>query len=260
MKSTDQLGNIIEFDQTPESVVSLVPSITELLCDMGLRSKIVGCTKFCVHPKNLKKEVTIIGGTKRIHLDHVARLTPDIIIGNKEENSKEDITKLREIGPIWMSDIKTIEDSYDMINSLADIMDTSLVADQIIWDHKAICSHNDKELGTVAYLIWNDPLMTIGGDTYIHSMLQMMGYDNVYSSANRYPKITLEELQSKAPQHIFLSSEPFPFKLKHVESLQDQLNHSSIHLVDGEFFSWYGSRLIKCSKYPQQLLDQIQGH
>lgn len=258
---TDQIGYAISITETPQRIVSLVPSQTELLFDLGLGEKIAGITKFCVHPKNWLKEKTIIGGTKKIHFDKIAALQPDLIIANKEENVKEQVDALRQLAPVWTSDISTLEDAYEMISKIASVTGTEEQSFRILQNIRTAFNRLRNQPGninqaikTVAYLIWQDPLMTVGRDTFIHDMLCHANLRNVFADQLRYPQITLTDLQNMNPDYLFLSSEPYPFALKHIQSFQQQLPHTKVQLVDGEMFSWYGSRLQYVPTYLSGLL------
>lgn len=226
----------------------MVPSQTELLVDLGLWDRIVGVTKFCVHPKGLKKEKTVIGGTKNFHFDKIESLQPDLIIGNKEENYQEGIEKLAEKFPVWMSDIYTLEDAYRMILSIGELTDTSIKAVQIVSQIKDGLEKEFKFKGSAVYLIWKDPLIVVGTNTFIDFMLEKAGFNNLINQS-RYPEIDLEEIVKLNPEFLLLSSEPFPFKEKHISFFQEKLPKTKIKIVDGEMFSWYGSRLLFTGKY-----------
>ncbi|MCH6236742.1 ABC transporter substrate-binding protein [Cognataquiflexum rubidum] len=249
---TDQLNRAISLPNPPKRIVSLVPSQTELLVDLGLRDRIVGVTKFCIHPKGLKKEKTVIGGTKNFHFDKIESLQPDLIIGNKEENYKEGIEKLAEKYLVWMSDIFTLEDAYRMILSIGELTDTSIQAVQIVSQIKDGLDKEFKLKGSAVYLIWKDPLIAIGSNTFIDSMLEKGGFKNLINQS-RYPEIDLEEIVKLNPEFLLLSSEPFPFKEKHILFFQEKLPKTKIKIVDGEMFSWYGSRLLFTGKYFEDL-------
>jgi len=245
----------VEIHSTVSRIVSLVPSQTELLVDLGLKDRLVGITKFCVHPKELRKEIQLIGGTKNVKVKLVESLNPDLIIGNKEENNQADIEALEQHLPTWMSDIFNLEDSLEMIERVGEITGTQIRAAEIISEiqhnfSKLVPSNENK---SVLYLIWKNPYLAAGTDTFIDSMLTRLGFKNALSEA-RYPEVDLKNVN---PDLIFLSSEPFPFKEKHIEELQVQFPHSRVVLVDGEFFSWYGSRLIDAPRYFNKLLNVI---
>ncbi len=239
---TDQLNRTITVEGVPKRIISLVPSQTELLVDLGLEEKLVGVTKFCVHPKGLKKRKTIIGGTKNFHFDKIDSLQPDLIIGNKEENYKEGIEKLAEKYPVWMSDIYNLEDAYQMMRGVGELTETTAKAKQLIKEIKQGFSQNFKLKGSVVYLIWQNPLIGVGQNTFIDHILNHLGFNNLIRET-RYPQLNMEELIKLQPELLFLSSEPYPFKEKDMLNFQEMLPQTKIELVDGELFSWYGSRL-----------------
>ncbi|SIQ77220.1 helical backbone metal receptor [Maribacter ulvicola] len=238
---TDQLGNKVAIHRRPSRIVSVVPSITELLFDLGLGDKVVGCTKFCVHPNKPYLLKNMIGGTKDLNLDKILQLNPDLILANKEENIKEQIEYLNTSAPVWISDVKTFDDSLKMIAQIGSITASSFQAKEII-DQLNLILKPKAPTKTVVYLIWKDPYMTVGGDTYINDILNRCGYINVFADQNRYPIVSLQEIEAIDPDVVLLSSEPYPFKEEHLQTIQRTLKNTKIELVDGEFFSWYGSR------------------
>lgn len=246
----------VEITSTVSRIVSLVPSQTELLVDLGLRDKLVGVTKFCIHPEELRKEVQVIGGTKDVKTELVRSLEPDLVIGNKEENKQADIEALEAFLPTWMSDIFNLEDALDMIRSVGAITGTSEKALEIvskIRENFAALETGKQQGQSVLYLIWKNPYIAAGRNTFIDAMLNTLGFKNAMEE-ERYPEVALKHLN---PDYIFLSSEPYPFKEKHIEELQILFPQSQVVLVDGEYFSWYGSRLIDAPAYFTQLLKAI---
>ncbi|HEY1023050.1 MAG TPA: helical backbone metal receptor, partial [Flavisolibacter sp.] len=256
---TDQLSRTIELTARPTRIVSLVPSQTELLYDLGLESEVVGITKFCVHPQQWFREKTRIGGTKNINLEKLASLQPDLIIANKEENIKEQVEALAKQFPVWVSDVNTLTDACAMIKSIGAITRKTEAANTIAENIQNQFSHHQTPNPKlpIAYLIWKDPYMTVGGDTFIHHMLEAAGFQNVFAQQERYPAITIDDLHKGNCQYILLSSEPYPFQQKHIDELAHQLPNTKILLVDGEMFSWYGSRLLKAPSYFRKLQQQI---
>ena len=248
---TDQTGHTIQLARKPQRIISLVPSQTELLFDLGLNEEVVGITKFCVHPQQWFHNKTRIGGTKHVKPDIIHQLQPDLIIANKEENVKEQVEELAVRYPVWISDVNNLEDACEMITQVGAITGKERNALLLITKIKAkfsqLAIHSPKT--RVAYLIWQNPYMTAGGDTFIHSMLEAAGFENVFADRKRYPEITPDDLQVAHCQLLLLSSEPFPFKQKHLEELQSLLPEMKIILVDGEMFSWYGSRLAEAPAY-----------
>lgn len=254
MLFTDQLNNTIELKSYPKRIVSLVPSQSELLWDLGLREEIVGVTKFCIHPKELFKHIAKIGGTKTIDIQKIRGLKPDLIIGNKEENEHAQILELQKEFPVWMSDIYNLQDALIMIQSIGALVNRLEEADKIK-DNINTSFFNLKTINkSVLYLIWKDPYMAAGKATFIGDMLHKMGLQNVITDENgRYPNLSLEDIKLLNPELIFLSSEPYPFKEKHIQEFKELFPYSKIILVDGEMFSWYGSRLLKSVGYFNKL-------
>lgn len=263
MKLVDQMGREIHCAVPPKRIVSLVPSQTEYLYDLGLGNRVVGITKFCVHPNEWFRSKTRIGGTKTVAIDKVKALKPDLIIGNKEENTKSDIEQLENIAPTWMSDIFTLEDSFQMmlkIGRLVDLEDKSKEIVQAIKeafdDLKASPKLRSIQGKRVLYLIWKDPYMGAANQTFIHHLLtDILGLENTLKMENRYPEIT--DISKINPDFIFLSSEPYPFKDKHLKEICKNSSNTKAFLVDGEYFSWYGSRLLNAPIYFQQLIAQL---
>ena len=246
----DQIGRNLNVNETPTRIVSLVPSITELLVDLGLAAQIVGRTTFCIHPKEALKAITIVGGTKKVHLDRVDQLRPDLIIANKEENQKDQIEALAEKYPVWISDVPNFDAALDMIAGLGKVLRKEAACNQLLQQSKTLLlSLSSKKQQKAAYLIWRNPYMTIGKDTYIHDLLRLTGFENVFGHQTRYPIVTLEEMKAIPLDVILLSSEPFPFKEKHIKELAAHFPDIPIKLVDGEAFSWYGTRFIKTIGY-----------
>ncbi len=238
-------------------IISLVPSITETLFDFGLgNSEIIGRTKFCIHPENLVKNTAIIGGTKNLHLDKIRKLNPDLIIANKEENVKEQIEELMKDFRVWITDIETLQDNENFLSELGTLLNKEKTAEDFNRKISDIFNFikNIRRKKT-CYLIWKNPYMTIGSDTFIHSVLEKLGFENVFKNEKRYPEISVEKM--RAADCIFLSSEPFPFRQKHIDELQKELPEPKIILVDGEAFSWYGTHLAKCAKYFENLKKEI---
>lgn len=254
MLFTDQLNTTIKLKSYPKRIVSLVPSQSELLWDLGLRDELVGVTKFCVHPKELYKTITKIGGTKTLNIEKIRAMKPDLIIGNKEENEQSQILELQKEFPFWMSDIYNLEDALTMIQSVGELVNRAEEANKIKDNIRCSFLNLKTEEKTVLYLIWKNPYMSAGKATFIGDMLHKMGLQNVIIDKNgRYPNLNLEEIKLLNPELVFLSSEPYPFKEKHIQEFKQLLPTSKIILVDGELFTWYGSRLLKSVCYFNEL-------
>lgn len=258
MLFTDQLNNTIEIQSFPKRIISLVPSQTELLWDLGLREEIVGITKFCIHPKKLFESAPRIGGTKIFNFEKIRELKPDLIIGNKEENEQKQIEALQKEFTVWMSDIFTLDDALKTINAIGALVNKKeealLISNNINRSFVDLNKINKR----VLYLIWKDPYMAAGKATFIGDILGRIGMENVFEDKNsRYPEVSIGDIQTLDPELILLSSEPYPFKEKHMKELQDLLPNSKIILVDGELFSWYGSRLLKSVAYFNELIKNL---
>ena len=258
---TDQMGRQVAVPNSPSWILSVVPSQTELLFDLGLDEEVAGITKFCIHPEEKFRVKPRFGGTKKLHLDRIEALQPDLIIGNKEENSQSDIEWLMERFPVWMSDIHSLEDAYAMIESVGQLVDRSSQAEAITGKVRQGFAELTQESGSglkVAYLIWQNPWMVAGQDTFIQHLIERCGWQNVFTSnQGRYPEVSAEQLRQADPQVILLSSEPFPFKEKHIVPLQKICPEAVIKTVDGELFSWYGSRLLHTPAYLKKLISDL---
>lgn len=254
----DQLSNVLEIPGQPRRIVCLVPSLTELLVDLGLKKSIVGITKFCIHPKGLTKEKTLVGGTKHVKFGRLRELKPDFILCNKEENTLDIVQKCQKIAPTYVSDIYNIEHTKEVIHTLGEIFSCEKKAQQLI---VAIQDKQNDFLQfiqlqpkyKVAYFIWKNPWMVAANNTFINYLLQLNGFENTFEDLHRYPEISVDDIKKRINLDcIFLSSEPYPFKKKDIDELQ-KTTKSKIFLVDGAYFSWYGSRLIKAFDYFKSL-------
>ena len=284
---TDQLGRTITLDHPPQRIISLVPSQTELLYSLGLQTAVTGITKFCIHPEEWFRSKTRIGGTKNIRFDTIRDLQPDLILANKEENVKEQIDELALLYPVWVSNIQTLDDALAMIRSVGAITGKEETGDELAMEinrrftalagqlqsDNTDCTHsrstgNSGHSGSTgnsipgkaplaAYFIWRKPWMVAGGDTFIDNMLQKAGFKNAFRDRSRYPAIELESLARSGCELILLSSEPYPFKDHHIAEIREAVPDASIQLVDGEMFSWYGSRLLEAPGYFLKLRETL---
>lgn len=261
-QSCDSLGNQIAVDPYATRIISLVPSLTELLFDLGLDQEVVGITKFCIHPDSWFRTKNRVGGTKNVNIEKIAQLNPDLIIANKEENDKDNISYLLQNYPTWVSDIKTMDHIQVLIREISKLCNR-VQQGNVLW-HKissqfkklseTIAQH---QLVPVCYLIWQKPYMTIGGDTFINHLLELSGFQNCWSNSQRYPILSEKDIQASHAEYIFLSSEPFPFAKAHQILYANLFPDKKIILVDGTYFSWYGSRLVHAVDYFLQLRKDI---
>lgn len=254
----DQLNREIFLPAIPKRIVSLVPSQTELLFNLGLTEEVVGITQFCIHPEQWFRSKARVGGTKNVKAERVKALQPDLIIASKEENVKEQITTLESIAPVWISDINNLDDAAGMMHTIGDMTGTAEKAQDIIHNIRQGFLRLSAQITTretipTAYLIWKDPYMAAGGGTFIHDMLQRTGFSNAFESLQRYPQISTAALRERGTALVLLSSEPYPFRQKHITELQLEVPAARVILVDGEMFSWYGSRMLYAAEYLQKL-------
>ena len=255
----DQMNSVIRLGDFPSRIISLVPSQTQLLHYLGLENEVVGITKFCIHPDEWFRSKTRVGGTKTVKFDEVYGLKPDLIIGNKEENQKEDIERLKKIAPVWMSDIYHLDDSFEMMLKIGELTNKSTEANTLVNEIKSEFQKLDEVVkkinsnSSVLYCIWNEPLMVAGKNTFVDDMLSRCGLINS-CEIERYPDVSNSDLN---PDFVFLSSEPYPFSEKHISELQIRYPKAKIVLVDGEMFSWYGSKLKEAPAYFADLLNSI---
>lgn len=262
---TDQLGNEITINYPPKRIISIVPSQTELLFDLGLDDEVVGITKFCIHPIEKFASKTKVGGTKKLLIEKIGDLKPDLIIGNKEENTRSEVELLMQEFPVWMSDIYNLEDAVQTITQIGELVNREPEAAYL--NHLINAGFRDLQTlavqknsnQTVAYLIWKDPYMLVGRNTFINDILTKIGLINVVKQS-RYPELNLTQLQTLNPKLVFLSSEPYPFKQKHIDEIRSALPNAEVSLVDGEMFSWYGSRLVKAVNYLFHLQKELKAH
>lgn len=257
---TDQMGRTVALSQfPPRRIVSLVPSQTELLYDLGLENEVAGITKFCVHPPAWFHTKPRVGGTKTLNFNKIDDLQPDLIIGNKEENVREQIEALAGRYPVWMSDVRTLDDAGAMIRQIGALTRKPAEANELaagILDRFALLSGTGRRL-SAAYLIWRKPYMAAGGDTFIQDMLHRAGFANVFGHLSRYPEIDAEALRAAQPDVVLLSSEPYPFADKHLVEFRELCPAARLLIADGELFSWYGSRLRFAPAYFLELRKKL---
>ncbi|MFD2933568.1 helical backbone metal receptor [Spirosoma flavum] len=242
----------------PKRIISLVPSQTELLFDLGLEEEIVGVTKFCIHPANKVENKALVGGTKTLDINRIHALKPDLILANKEENTRGQIDDLQRHYPVHITDIATLPDALAMIREVGNLVGRVQESDKLAQQIESLLLPCLSSFTlSVAYLIWRKTYMVAASGTFIHAMLDVAGFRNAFADQLRYPEVTPDDLQKVQPDLIFLSSEPYPFTKKHINELQEICPSSQVLLVDGEMFSWYGSRLLRASAYFMNLRNEI---
>lgn len=243
----------------PHRIISVVPSQTELLFDLGLDGEIVGITKFCIHPAESIRGKAIVGGTKTLHPDRIHALRPDLILANKEENTREQIEELQRHYPVHVTDVITIPDALAMIRDVGALIGKERQAEKLVVQISQTMTVQASRLTRlrVAYLIWRKPYMVAADGTFIDAMLDAAGFQNAFAGHRRYPEVLPGDLRVANPDLIFLSSEPYPFAEKHIADLQAVCPSARVLIVDGEVFSWYGSRLLRAGDYFRNLHTEI---
>ncbi len=262
----DQTGNFISIPSPPQRIISLVPSLTELLYDLQLHDEVIGITKFCVHPEEWFRSKKRVGGTKQLNLPLIESLKPDLIIASKEENEKDQVEAVQTFCPVYCSNISNLQQSYEVIEHIGFLTERAAKANELI----SKIQISFKKLPVISkpikavYLIWQKPYMAVGGDTFINDMMQLAGFQNVFSAQKRYPVLTVEELIKHNVQAVLFSSEPFPFKQQHLATFrQEWLKQNSfkqlpiLKIIDGELFSWYGSRTLYAANYFRKLQESL---
>jgi len=254
----DQMNKAVQLQQTPKRIISIVPSQTELLFDLSLDDRIVGVTKFCIHPADKVKQIAKIGGTKQLNIQAIHNLQPQLIIANKEENEQIQIEELMQHYPVWISDIQNLPSALDMITRVGEITGTETKAWSLV--NKIAKQFHSLQPAQpklrVMYLIWRKPYMAAGHGTFINNMLQLCGFENVVNT-QRYPELNTDDIVAAKPNVLLLSSEPYPFAQKHIDEFKQMLPGVKVELVDGELFSWYGSRLLHSPGYFNTLIEKL---
>lgn len=259
---TDARDLTLTLSSPPERIVSLVPSQTELLAHLGLDEQVVGVTRFCVRPEHWREDKTIVGGTKQVDIDTVRTLDPDFVLANYEENTAEDVQALDTLAPVFVTAVKTVTEALNMIRTVGTLTgtsdQTSTLAGRIISGFSGLPDYSPLR---AVYLIWREPYMTVGGDTFIHEIMDRGGFENVFGDRTRYPEVSLEEIAAQEPDVVLCSTEPFPFhkKEKFTADLRAHLPETPIEIVDGQVFSWYGPRLLDTPSALQALRTQLKG-
>lgn len=260
---TDDLGRVVSLKQPPQRIISLCPSITETLFALGAADRIVGVTRYCLHPALEVEQKKAVGGTKQLRRDDIRSLEPDLIIAEKEENTPEDVYALAAHYPVFVTDVVDYDSACKMIHSLGELCELQAPAAQLtaeIHARFATLPRLKKPL-RIAYMIWRKPYMCVAAGTYIDTMLARCGLENAFRrhpSGSRYPQVDTEQLQAAKLDAVLLSSEPFPFTRQHIDEFAQLLPGVAIRLVDGEAFSWYGARMRYAAGYLRNLITELE--
>ncbi|MBI2207102.1 MAG: cobalamin-binding protein [Candidatus Rokubacteria bacterium] len=250
----DASGVALELVRPPRRIVSLIPSTTEMLCELGLADAIVGITAYCIEPRDVVRTKPKVGGEKNPDLDAIRALAPDLVIANLEENVRDHVETLRAWNvPVWVTYPRTVLETIAFIREIGTVTGTEARAGALADEIEALYHATRAAMAgpppvPVFYPIWRDPYMTIGRDTYVHDVLATVGASNVFGDRERYPTITLEEMAVRSPDVIILPDEPFRFRRAHVKDFEafpqvPAVRAGRIHLMDGKIFCWHGPRL-----------------
>lgn len=254
----DARGHSVRLDEPPRRIVSLVPSLTELLAALGLDEEVVGLTRFCIHPPGWKARKTIVGGTKQVAYERVEALRPELVIANREENTRDMVERLDAVAPVFVTDVASVEEALTMIRGVGELVHRREAAGDLARrSGEAFAELPDFEPLRAAYLIWREPYMTVGGDTFVHDVMQRAGLVNVFGEDTRYPVVTLHDVAQAGPDVVLLSSEPYPFAGEHRGEVLAAVPDAAVLLVDGEPFSWYGARLLSTPGYLLRLRRRL---
>ncbi len=247
----DALGREAMYPFPPQRIICLCPAITETLIELGLAEQIVGRTKYCLYPKGQVEHIPVVGGTKQVDVDKILALKPELIITEKEDNSKEIVELLEVHVPVYVAQVESVQGAYKMIEDMGSLTNRKTEAQSMIESIKEEFSKLPRHQARAGYLIWRKPYMAVGATTYINDLLGHLGFTNPFTElAGRYPAVDGEALRAAKLDVLFLASEPFPFQEKHVKELQEIIPDTKIELIDGEMF-WYGAKMRQAPTYFQ---------
>lgn len=261
----DAVGTVHERVGGSARIVSLVPSITELICDLGLAGNLVGRTGFCVHPRETLKRIPKVGGTKNVDLAKVRALAPTHVVLNIDENEKPAATALAQFVPhLIVTHPLGPQDNPPLYRLIGGVFGREQAAEDLCarfqQAHAALASAaRDWPRQRVLYLIWKDPWITVARDTYIARTLALAGWDTVPANATaRYPQLQLDDALLRDVERVLLSSEPYRFRERHVAELRalPVMRGKAVALIDGEAVSWYGSRAIAGLDYLRRIRER----
>jgi ABC-type Fe3+-hydroxamate transport system substrate-binding protein len=273
----------------PETVVSLVPSVTESLFDLGVGDRLLAVTDYCVHPAEQVAHLPRIGGTKNPDVARIIAMNPELVIANQEENRREDVEALQAAGiPVWVTFPRTVREAFNLLWSIMDVFDKPDMVERVRvmeWTVDWLERIEHEPPCRVFVPIWFDPLMTFNADTFAHDLLHLCGGENIFAERERlyplsadlgqaeplsaddprlvgrdtrYPRVTLEEVEAAQPDVILLPSEPFPFDESHIAIFAaldvPAARNGQIKLVDGSLLTWHGTRMAQAFNVIPSLL------
>lgn len=264
----DHLGREVIFSFPPQRIVSLCPSQTETLVELGLLSHLVGRTRYCVRPRTALKAVPTVSGTKTFTTVEISALRPDLVIAEKEENPKDRVLDLVTASiPVYVTDVSDLKTARKMILDLGGLTGTRARAEHLVSECDRTLSETRGTFSkmTALYLIWRNPWMAAHEHTYIHAVLEHLGFENACRpfsmarpDAGRYPALSAEDMRILDPDVVFLPSEPFPFRDRHAAEIREILPRTTVLLIDGEPMSWYGARMRELKSFAHSLRENLE--
>jgi ABC-type Fe3+-hydroxamate transport system substrate-binding protein len=234
----------------PRRIVSLVPSLTETLFALGVGERVVGRTRYCTQPPGAVGRVPKVGGTKKVDVERLLALEPDLVIAVREENVRGDVEEISRSGvEVFVGEPGTVTEALTMLRDLARRVEAPL-ADRVLGPAERVHERLREGTGQKARVfvpIWKGPYMTVGHDTYAHDVLRLCGGENVFGGRARYPTVTAEEVEAARPEVVLLPDEPYPFSAPDLAGFYDldvpAARSDRVHLVDGKLLTWYGPRM-----------------
>ena len=266
MEFHDATGAAVVLPSPPRRIVSLIPSITEILFALGAGPSVTGCTVYCTEPPEGVATKTRVGGQKNPKLDVIRELGADLVVANSEENVREHVETLRRWGiPVYVTYPRTVAAGIRLVSDLGSVVglpergrETAAALEAALDDVRS--ARAGKPARRVFYPIWRQPWMTVNRDTYAHDMLALCGGDNVFGqSAKRYPEVTLPDVARAAPEVILLPDEPYRFRRAHLANFDvcpdiPAVRERRVRLVDGKLATWYGPRIAEALRVLPRLM------
>jgi ABC-type Fe3+-hydroxamate transport system substrate-binding protein len=253
VRVTDARGRGLRLDAPPRRIVCLVPSITETLFALGAGESVVGVTEFCVHPAEARATRAVVGGTKNPRTEAIRALGPDLVIANREENRRRDVERLEAAGVrVLVTYARTVREAIEEIRSLGVLLGRGDRAEALARECEDALARAARVAPEprprAAALVWREPWMVVGADTFAHDLLAACGAENPFAArASRYPRIDLAELAAAAPEVLLLPTEPYAFGERDRDELLaldcPAARNGRVHVVEGELLSWYGPRI-----------------
>lgn len=246
----------LKFDDCPQRIVSLVPSVTETLIELGVMP--VGRSSFCIEPKDIVDSIVRVGGTKTPNHHRIQNLQPDLVITNFEENTKEDVQKLQSEGlSVWVTYPDSVQSMLSLLEELAQLSEKKQQCESIIQMYKDLLEKKFPTSNkTVLTFIWKDPWMVVGTHTYTHDLIEFSGAKNACTE-KRYPTLTEHEIVDLSPDIILLPSEPYAFLDEHVAYWKEKIPSADVLKFSGEDLFWSGMRAISaCGKLSEIFLRE----